>query len=167
MKDNPQLQHDDLPIWLALKIKFEGLHASKTPCRTSAIRPRDQDDPHDDAYLEGENSAKRQKTSEHGTYVFGESSSSQVKESELGPSTSGNQEKLDDFDFWTDTYVTDDDELPTKKVSQELMEEMSQTVDEAKLRKVVNEMLRQRCTLGDEHQYHIDQMHNFLKNDIV
>ncbi|GJU91274.1 hypothetical protein Tco_1303697 [Tanacetum coccineum] len=25
MKDNPQLQNDDLPIWLALKIKFEGL----------------------------------------------------------------------------------------------------------------------------------------------
>ncbi|GJS27122.1 hypothetical protein Tco_0487742 [Tanacetum coccineum] len=23
MKDNPQLQHDDLPIWLAIKIKFE------------------------------------------------------------------------------------------------------------------------------------------------
>ncbi|GKB08979.1 hypothetical protein Tco_0837291, partial [Tanacetum coccineum] len=24
-----------------------------------------------------------------------------------------------------------------------------------------------RCTLGDEHQYHIDQMKNFLKSDIV
>ncbi|GJX25940.1 hypothetical protein Tco_0232236, partial [Tanacetum coccineum] len=41
MKDNPQLQHDDLPNWLALKIKFEGLQASNTPCRPSAIRPRD------------------------------------------------------------------------------------------------------------------------------
>ncbi|GJS37072.1 hypothetical protein Tco_0535454 [Tanacetum coccineum] len=75
MSDNPQLQHDDLLIWLALKIKFKGLHTSNTPCRSSAIRPRDQDDPHDDAPPEGENSAKRQKTSKHGTYVFGESSS--------------------------------------------------------------------------------------------
>ncbi|GKA07787.1 hypothetical protein Tco_0687011 [Tanacetum coccineum] len=108
MLDNPQLQHDDLPIWLALKIKFKGLHASNTSCRSSVIRPRDQDDPHDDAHPEGENSAKRQKTSEHGTYVFGESSSRQANESEPGPST-----------------------------------------------------------LGDEHQYHIDQMKNFLKNDIV
>nr|GEZ10406.1 hypothetical protein [Tanacetum cinerariifolium] len=33
------------------------------------------DDPHDDAHPEGQNSAKRQKTSEHGTYVMGESSS--------------------------------------------------------------------------------------------
>ncbi|GKD98263.1 hypothetical protein Tco_1382160 [Tanacetum coccineum] len=134
MKDNPQLQQDDIPIWLALKYKFERLHMSDTSCRPSAVRPRDQDDPHDDAHHEGENSAKGQKTSEHGTYVFGESSSSQVNESEPSPSTS---------------------------------EEMSQTVDEAKLRKVVNEMLRQRCTSGDEHQYHIDQMQNFLKNDIV
>ncbi|GJR51576.1 hypothetical protein Tco_1402097 [Tanacetum coccineum] len=28
-------------------------------------------------------------------------------------------------------------------------------------------MLRQRCTSGDKHQYHIDQMQNFLKHDIV
>ncbi|GJX57311.1 hypothetical protein Tco_0287208 [Tanacetum coccineum] len=106
---NLQLQQDDLLIWLALKYKFEKLHVSDTPCRPSAICPRDQDDPHDDAHPEGENS----------------------------PSTSGNQEQLD---------ATDDDELPTEKVSQELVEEMSRTVDEAKLRKVVNEMLRQRCT---------------------
>ncbi|GJR87998.1 hypothetical protein Tco_0212009, partial [Tanacetum coccineum] len=135
MKDNPQLQQDDLPIWLALKYKFERLHVSDTPCRPSAVRTRDQDDPHDDAHPEGENSAKRQKTTEHGTYVFGESSSGQVNESEPGPASSDNQEQLDDFDFWTDSYATND-ELPTEKVSQELVEEMSQTVDEAKLRKV-------------------------------
>ncbi|GJW35984.1 hypothetical protein Tco_0058904 [Tanacetum coccineum] len=47
------------------------------------------------------------------------------------------------------------------------MEEVSLTIDEAKLRKMADEMLRQRCTLGDEHQYHIDQIKNFLKSDIV
>ncbi|GJY79803.1 hypothetical protein Tco_0485604 [Tanacetum coccineum] len=133
MKDNPQLQHDDLPICIALKIKFEGLYASNTPCRTSAIHLRDQDDPHDDDHPEGEKSAKRQKTSKHGTYFFGESSFGQANESEPGLSTS----------------------------------EMSEIVDEAKLRKVVDEMLRQRCTSEDEHHYNIDQMQNFLKNDIV
>ncbi|GJT53366.1 hypothetical protein Tco_0988420 [Tanacetum coccineum] len=40
-------------------------------------------------------------------------------------------------------------------------------IDEAKLRKVADEMLRQRYTSGDEHHYHIDQMKNFLKSDIV
>ncbi|GJV21069.1 hypothetical protein Tco_1370089 [Tanacetum coccineum] len=99
--------------------------------------------------------------------MIGESSSSQDFESKPSPSTSGNQEELDDFDFWMDSYAIDDDELPTEKVLQELVDEMSKIVDEAKLCKVVNEMLRQRCTSGNEHQYHINQMQNFLKNDIV
>ncbi|GJS10365.1 retrovirus-related pol polyprotein from transposon TNT 1-94 [Tanacetum coccineum] len=59
-----------------------------------------------------------------------------------------------------------DDEIPSKQASQEIMEEVSLTIDEAKLRKMDDEMLRHRCTLGDEHQYHIDQMKNFLKSDI-
>ncbi|GJR26908.1 hypothetical protein Tco_1103140 [Tanacetum coccineum] len=87
------------------------------------------DDPHDDAHPGGENSAKRQKTSEHGTFVFGESSSGQDYESK-----------------------PDDDVVPNEKASQELVDEISQTVDEAKLRKVVDEMLRQQYTSGDEHQ---------------
>ncbi|GJU17005.1 hypothetical protein Tco_1144971 [Tanacetum coccineum] len=131
---------DDLPIWLALKYKFKRLHVATTPCRPSSVRPIDQDDPHDDAHPEEENREKRQKT---------------------------NQEQLDDFGFWTDSYATDDYEIPYEKVLRELMDEMSHSVDEAKLLKVVDEMLRQRCTSGDEHKYHIDQMQNFLKNDIV
>nr|GEU81451.1 reverse transcriptase domain-containing protein [Tanacetum cinerariifolium] len=83
---------------------------------TPAIFPRDQDDPHDDAHLEGEKN---------------------------------------------------DDEILNKQVSQDIMEEVSLNVDEAKLKKITDEMLRQRCTSGDEHQYHIDQMKNFLKSDIV
>ncbi|GJY19625.1 hypothetical protein Tco_0391116 [Tanacetum coccineum] len=137
MREKPQLQQDDLPIWLALKYKFDRLHVSNTPCRPYVVFLRDHDDPHDDAHPKGQNSTKRQITSEHETFVFGESSSGQDYKSEPGPSTS------------------------------ELVNEMSQTVDEAKLRKVVDEMLRQRCTSGYEHQYHIDQMQNFLKNDIV
>nr|GEV09812.1 hypothetical protein [Tanacetum cinerariifolium] len=72
---------------------------------------KDDDDPHDDAHHEGENSAKRQKISEHGTFKIGGSYSSQDYEGEPDPSVS---------------------------VSQELMDEISQTVDEAKLCKVVD-----------------------------
>ncbi|GJT10095.1 retrovirus-related pol polyprotein from transposon TNT 1-94 [Tanacetum coccineum] len=167
MKAGPQLQQQDIAIWLALQMKFERNTVLQTTCRTPAVRPRDQDDPHDDAHPEGENSAKRQKTSEYEAYVSGESSSGQVFQEEQAPSTLGNQEQNDDFDFWTDSYASDDDEIPSKQVSQEIMEEVSLTIDEAKLRKMANEMLRQRCTSGDEHQYHIDQMKNFLKNDIT
>ncbi|GJT69948.1 hypothetical protein Tco_1029234 [Tanacetum coccineum] len=109
----------------------------QTECRTPTESPRDQDDPHDDAHPEGENSAKRHKTLEYEAYVSGESSSGQVFQEEQAPSTLGNQEQ--------------DDEIPTKQVSQDIMEEVSLTIDEAKLRKIADEMLRQRCTSGDEH----------------
>nr|GEW92905.1 hypothetical protein [Tanacetum cinerariifolium]GEX12061.1 hypothetical protein [Tanacetum cinerariifolium] len=92
---------------------------------------------------------------------------SQVDAFEQGPSTSGNQEQADDYDFWTDFYASDDDEIPTKQVSRDIVQEVSLNVDETKLKKIIDEILRQRCTSGDEHQYHIDQMKNFLKSDIV
>nr|GEV00743.1 integrase, catalytic region, zinc finger, CCHC-type, peptidase aspartic, catalytic [Tanacetum cinerariifolium] len=116
----------------------------------------EQDDPHDDAHPEGENSAKWQKTSEYEAYVSGESSSGQENEKEQGPSTSGNQVQVDDYDFWTESYALDDDEIPTKQGSQDSMEKVSIIIDEAKLKKIIDKMLRLRCTSGDEHQYHID-----------
>nr|GEV01148.1 putative reverse transcriptase domain-containing protein [Tanacetum cinerariifolium] len=61
------------------------------------------------------------------------------------------------------SYASDDDEILTKQVLQDIMEEVSLTINEAKLKKIVDEMMRQRCTSGDEHQYRIDQMKNFLK----
>ncbi|GJV08584.1 hypothetical protein Tco_1346240 [Tanacetum coccineum] len=167
MKVDPQLQQQDIAIWLALQMKFERNTVPQTACRTPVVRLRDQDNPHDDAHPKGESSAKRQKTSEYEAYVSGESLFGQVFQEEQAPSTSCNQEQDDDFDFWTDSYALDDDEIPTKQVLQDIMEEVSLTIDEAKMRKMADEMLRQRCTLGDEHQYHIDQMKNFLKSDIV
>ncbi|GKC47089.1 hypothetical protein Tco_1064811 [Tanacetum coccineum] len=135
MKNDPQLQQQDIAIGLALQMKFETPQApTQTTYRPSAIRPRDQDDPHDDAHPEGENR---------------------------------NQEQTDDYDFWTESYASDDDEVPAKQVSQDIIEEVSLTINEAELKKMENEMLRHRCTSGDEHQYHIDQMKNFLKSDIV
>ncbi|GJW54891.1 hypothetical protein Tco_0098976 [Tanacetum coccineum] len=84
-----------------------------------------------------------------------------------GQSSLRNQEQTDDYDFWTESYASDDDEVPMKQESQDIMEKVSLTINEAKLKKIADEMLRQRCNSGDEHQYHIDQMKNFLKSDIV
>ncbi|GKG49727.1 hypothetical protein Tco_0518501, partial [Tanacetum coccineum] len=86
-------------------MKFERNTILQTACRTPAVRPKNQDDPHDDAHPKGENSAKQQKTSEYEAYVSRESSSEQVFQEEQAPSTSENQEQDDDFDFWTDSYA--------------------------------------------------------------
>ncbi|GKG50096.1 hypothetical protein Tco_0518870, partial [Tanacetum coccineum] len=59
MKNNPQLQQQDMAIWLALQMKFETLQVPQTTCKTSAVRLKDQDDPYDNAPPEGENSVKR------------------------------------------------------------------------------------------------------------
>ncbi|GKA81443.1 hypothetical protein Tco_0788135, partial [Tanacetum coccineum] len=77
-----------IPSQVDASMKFENLQVLQTISRPSAVRPRDQDDPHDDAHPERENNAKRQKTSEYEAYVSGESSSRQVNEEERGPSTS-------------------------------------------------------------------------------
>ncbi|GKA55362.1 hypothetical protein Tco_0754311 [Tanacetum coccineum] len=131
-----------IPSQVDASMKFERNTELQTACRTPAVRLRDQDDPHDDAHPEGENSAKRQKISEYEAYVSGESSSEEVFQEEQAPSTLGNQEQNDDFDFWTDSYASNDDEIPSKQVLQEIMEEVSLTIDEAKLRKMADEMLR-------------------------
>ncbi|GJY38528.1 hypothetical protein Tco_0424892 [Tanacetum coccineum] len=51
-----------------------------------------------------------------------------------GESSSGTQEQLDEFDAWMEDVGTDD-EVPDDKVSQELVEEMLEEIDEAKLQK--------------------------------
>ncbi|GKA44897.1 hypothetical protein Tco_0737693 [Tanacetum coccineum] len=101
-KRYPRCERENIAIWLALQMKFEKTQVPQTACRSYVVRTREQNDPHD-AHPEGENSVKRQKTSEYEAYVSGESSSGQVN------------------------------------------------VEEP----------------GDEHQYHIDQMKNFLQSDIV
>ncbi|GJX29655.1 hypothetical protein Tco_0237734 [Tanacetum coccineum] len=72
------------------------------------------------------------------------------------------------FDFGLILIATDDEEIPTNEVSKDIMEEVTLTIDKQMFKENgLMIMLRQRCTSGDEHQYHIDQMKNFLKSDIV
>nr|GEU60193.1 copia protein [Tanacetum cinerariifolium] len=109
MKDDPQLQQQDIAIWLALQMKFERLQIPQTTCRTPAVRPRDKDDPHDDAHPEGENSVKRQKTSKYEAYVSGESSSGQDNVQEQGPSTSGPEKIVLSLPKFPAVVFNDDD----------------------------------------------------------
>ncbi|GKB55240.1 hypothetical protein Tco_0905993, partial [Tanacetum coccineum] len=98
---------NQIPSQVDASMKFENLQVQQTTCRPSAVHPSDQDDPHDDAHLEGENS---------------------------------NQEQEDDYDFWTDSYASDDEEIQPKQVLQDIMEEVSLTIDEAKLKKMADEI---------------------------
>ncbi|GKC57402.1 hypothetical protein Tco_1085000 [Tanacetum coccineum] len=76
MGADPLLQQQDIAIWLGIQMKFEKLCTTQLLVDFLAIRKRDQDDPHDDAHPEGENSAKRQKTSEYEAYGIWEKGNS-------------------------------------------------------------------------------------------
>ncbi|GJS82725.1 hypothetical protein Tco_0749266 [Tanacetum coccineum] len=73
MKNDTQLQQQDIAIWLALQMKCENLQSHRL-----------------------DKSMKRNEV---------------------------HQLQVDDYDFWTDSYASDDDEIPTKQVSQDIMEE--------------------------------------------
>ncbi|GKD36810.1 hypothetical protein Tco_1257017 [Tanacetum coccineum] len=79
-----QKTKEDMERMIAKAILQErgNIKVPQTTCRTSIVRLRDQDDPRDDAHPEGENSVKRQKTSEYEVYVSGESSFGQVNKEE-------------------------------------------------------------------------------------
>ncbi|GJV51830.1 hypothetical protein Tco_1447571 [Tanacetum coccineum] len=142
--------------------------SSARDLQTVIVRTRDHEDHlNDDSRPEGESNAKRQKISEYGTYSVSGSSSEQAMDQEPNPSGLGTQEQLDKFNDWVDDLGTDDDEVPTEKVSPERMEEISREIDEAQLQKAINDMMRQRCNSGEEHQYHVDQMQNYLKSGVV
>ncbi|GKA86627.1 retrovirus-related pol polyprotein from transposon TNT 1-94, partial [Tanacetum coccineum] len=145
MKVDPQLQQQDIAIWLALQMKFETLQVPQTTCRTPAVRPRDQDDPHDDAHPEGENSAKRQKIYEYEAHVTRELSG-QVNEKEQGQSSSRNKSKQTMIMILDRVLSLDDDAILMKQVSTRIMEEVSQTIKEAKLKENIDVNVETRCT---------------------
>ncbi|GJX17809.1 hypothetical protein Tco_0218641, partial [Tanacetum coccineum] len=88
------IQKERENLRLEISLQLNDVIANQIPSHVdlpSAFLPRDQDDPHDDAHPERENSVKRQKTYEHGMIKLRGSSSGQVYESKPGPSTLGDE----------------------------------------------------------------------------
>nr|GEU29789.1 hypothetical protein [Tanacetum cinerariifolium] len=139
MKDDKQAHDADLSILLIVK-----------PCRVDAFRSRDHEDHHDDDALpEEESDAKRQKMFEHVTYTRGESSLSSQAIDDTNLSSSGNQEQQKEFDAWDNKQGTYDDEVPSKEVSPELMDEMSGNEipaanEQKRMQEALNDMMRNR-----------------------
>ncbi|GKF67975.1 hypothetical protein Tco_0197654, partial [Tanacetum coccineum] len=86
-------------------------------------------------------------------------------------SGSGAKELLEDFDAWLNEQGIDDDEVPTEEVSSELLAEVSEkemtSDDIQRMQNAINNMMRDRCNSGEEHQYHLDQMKSYMENQNV
>ncbi|GJU75198.1 hypothetical protein Tco_1272268 [Tanacetum coccineum] len=81
MKTDLQAQVVDTESWDVMRAKFEKSSTSAGSCRDDVVRKHDHDDHQgDDAPLEGEKSAKRQKTSKGSKSAIGSSSKQQLIE---------------------------------------------------------------------------------------
>ncbi|GJW34680.1 hypothetical protein Tco_0057600 [Tanacetum coccineum] len=107
---------------------------------------QDHEDHHDDdARLMGENSAKRQRTSEK------------------------------EYDPWSEDQVNDDDEVPSKEVTPKFLAKISRngkkwvptSNDQQRMQDIIDDIIRSRCNSREEHAYHLDQMKRYMENKIV
>ncbi|GJV31928.1 retrovirus-related pol polyprotein from transposon TNT 1-94 [Tanacetum coccineum] len=114
MKVDPQLQQQDIEIWLFLD---EGLERNTVHTKTAVE-----------------------------LLVIIWTSFSRGTRS----STSRNQEQDDDLIFGNDSYVSSMIDENHEQVSQDIMKEVSLIIDEAKLRKMVDEMLRRDVYLQEK-----------------
>ncbi|GKA16208.1 hypothetical protein Tco_0695955 [Tanacetum coccineum] len=120
MNDDEQVRNADLSIWWSLEIKFEKHAPHAALCRIVVVRTRDHEDHHD-------NDARPEEES------------------------SAKRQKTSDHETYSlDGFGTDDDEVPSEEVSQELLEEISGEVDKAQIQKAVNDMLREKKDNPDE-----------------
>nr|GEW82738.1 hypothetical protein [Tanacetum cinerariifolium] len=136
MKDDEQARNVDLPICLALIYKFEKPATHVDPCRVGVFCRADHEDHHDED-----------------TCPEGESSAKRQRTSEKSTYT-------------RDYQGTNDDEVPSKEVSPELLTEISRnnanwvptTKDQNYMQEALNVMMRNRCGSREEHQYRLDHM---------
>ncbi|GJR51168.1 hypothetical protein Tco_1401689 [Tanacetum coccineum] len=119
-----------------------------------AFRRQYHDDHHDDdALYEGENSAKRQKTSNKGKSAMG-ASSSKITEGSY-QTESSTQEQQQEYDLWSEDQGTDDDEVSSKEVTLEVLVEISRngikwvptTNDKKQMQDALNDMMRSQYSL--------------------
>nr|GEX69064.1 hypothetical protein [Tanacetum cinerariifolium] len=80
----------------------------------------------------------------------------------------GESKQQEDFDPWSDDQCKDDEEVHSKKVSLELLAEVSgkgiTTYDLKRMQDARNDMMKSRCDSGEEYQNHLDQMKGYIGN---
>ncbi|GJU81515.1 hypothetical protein Tco_1283880 [Tanacetum coccineum] len=146
MRDDEQAHHADFDVWIELKYKYAKPSFYVEPCRVDDFYRQDHEDHHDDdAFPEGDSSAKRQRMSEKGTYIMGESSSKITKGS--SQTESSTQEQQQEYDLWSEDQGNNDDEVPSKEVTSKFLAEswILTFNDKKRMQDAFNDMIRSRC----------------------
>ncbi|GKC64357.1 hypothetical protein Tco_1096955 [Tanacetum coccineum] len=159
-----------------LKEKSKKTSAPLDTFRPKASRMRDQDN-HPDDNPEGEKSCKRQKTTKGSSSVNVITSSNQTSSSKLTTVQKSKihtlQPPIQAFDGWPTVQEIDDDENVYEEATTEFLTEIQgkkwvpTTVDLHKMKFSHNDILKSQCKTGAEYEYHLQQIENYMKNQIV
>nr|GEY98950.1 hypothetical protein [Tanacetum cinerariifolium] len=140
MRQNVQSQIDDSVIWEGLQDNFGMSLVLPSTCRPHASCHRDQDD-HPDDNPEGEKNSKKQKS------TF-DSSSTNVHEINDG--------------------VNKSKEADTKVIAEIQGTKWVPTIaDFGKIKFAHNNIMKSQCKTGAECEYHLQQIDNFMNNQVV
>ncbi|GKB09583.1 hypothetical protein Tco_0837895 [Tanacetum coccineum] len=152
MKSNIQDQANDPTLWDVLKRKFEKPSTSKTSCKEDDFYSHHDDHQEDDSPPEGEKRVKRQKASKSSKFLRGYSLKRSAKDFITYVSK---QQQQQEWDAWEEETVIDEDErVPT-------------IFDRARIEATLNDMLSNQFKNAEEYAYHLEQVTNFMKNQIV
>ncbi|GJY88777.1 hypothetical protein Tco_0503405 [Tanacetum coccineum] len=170
MQESPDAKAADPDIWDALKVKYEKYLVSTDSCRYTVLRKWDYDD-HPDGPPEGEKNAKKLNTTLGTKSAKGESSPKQSVQGSKAPSSTHQQ----DFDAWVEVQEVDDDEVVSKEATLEFLAELKflgkakepTTAESQRMKDLLDNMMRERCDIVEEYVYHLEQVKNYMENQIV
>ncbi|GKC54029.1 hypothetical protein Tco_1076774 [Tanacetum coccineum] len=130
----------------------------------------DHDD-HPEGPLEGEKNAKKLNTTLGTKSAKGESSSKQSVQGSKAPSSTHQQ----DFDAWVEVQEVDDDEVVSKEATPEFLAELKflgkakepTTAESQRMKDLLDNMMKERRDIVEEYVYHLEQVKNYMENQIV
>nr|GEW96979.1 retrovirus-related Pol polyprotein from transposon TNT 1-94 [Tanacetum cinerariifolium] len=171
MKRSLQDQAIDPTLWEVLKYKFKKSSTFNTSCRDDDIHSHHNDHQEDDAPLEGEKRVRRHKASKSSKSARGSSSKHSAKDSTTYVSK---QQQQQEWDAWVEETVIDKDEVILKDEMPELITE-HQDVDKRvpiifdyeRIRATLNDALINQFKNVEAYVYHLEQLMNFIENQIV
>ncbi|GJR69750.1 hypothetical protein Tco_0015815 [Tanacetum coccineum] len=152
-----------------LKHKFEKSSTSNTSCKNDDFHLQHHDEHQDDdAPPEGEKRVKRHMIFKRSKSAKGSSSKQSAKES-----TAYAPKQQQDWDGWVEETIIDEDEVIPKDETPELIIEFQNVdkhvltiFDHLRIEATLNDMLSNQFRNAEEYTYHVEQVTNFMENQI-
>ncbi|GJR85090.1 hypothetical protein Tco_0209101 [Tanacetum coccineum] len=163
-KDNPEHVDDDDDKDVEKSSTFN------TSCTNDDIHSHHDDHQDDDAPPKGEKRVKRHKALKSSKSVRGSSSKHSAKDS----TTYVSRQQQQEWYAWVEEIVIDEDEVILEDETPKLITELQDVdkrvptiFDYERMKATLNDVLSNQFKNAEEYAYHLEQITNFMKNQIV